>query len=435
MNETQRLLGVSLLGFDLRTRNVLGLFFNGPCAKHCKLVDHSEADVTVIDLDSYRGRDLKSKHDSLYPGRPTILVSINNKEADNKLLLHKPMNPTAFMAALEHVREQLQQEQQRTIEKQQKSLPPSRPTSLPSATVARSESTARVIGAPEQRTEAPLSEPDNAPTKPVAKPGPGGVGNNGSRTSSAAANMADSSLAMYVGSTQDFDPNDPVQHGKAHYKVSLYLLGYLLQACDQARQTGLPIKLTGIWHTIIVDPGNRTATTVLCDSQLRSLCMVPVKAAEVRIETCTQPKAFLADTQSMYQHREESLDAFLWRVALWTSRGRVPEETDLQRQVFLKHWPDMTRLVLPPHALRIAALWVRQPYSLMRTAQILDVPQRFVFAFYSAAWTLKLANQGQRQADQVMESPTPKHPANTGVLHRLLSRLRGRRTKAKTTTA
>jgi hypothetical protein len=38
-----------------------------------------------------------------------------------------------------------------------------------------------------------------------------------------------------------------------------------------------------------------------------------------------------------------------------------------------------------PHALRIAALWATRGASLIDTSRLLDIPQRYVFAFYNAA--------------------------------------------------
>ena len=58
-------------------------------------------------------------------------------------------------------------------------------------------------------------------------------------------------------------------------------------------------------------------------------------------------------------------DALLWKVALWTARGRVPLGTPLDQPVYLKHWPDLNALTPLPQALRMAALWLNHPLPLL----------------------------------------------------------------------
>jgi hypothetical protein len=119
----------------------------------------------------------------------------------------------------------------------------------------------------------------------------------------------------------------------------------------------------------------------------------------------------------------QDMDAFLWKVALWTSRGRVPAGTQLSVPVFLRYWPNMSRLLLPPHALRIAALWAHQPHSLLQTTRALKLPQRYVFAFYSAANALDLAGPCRRSSDTLFE-PATTESKNRGVLARIMERLK-----------
>ena len=72
------------------------------------------------------------------------------------------------------------------------------------------------------------------------------------------------------------------------------------------------------------------------------------------------------------------------------ARGRIPLGTDPSTKVKLKHWPNLTRLQTFPNAMRIASLWSRQPVSLLESATVLGIPQRYVFAFFSAVQVLGL---------------------------------------------
>jgi hypothetical protein len=112
----------------------------------------------------------------------------------------------------------------------------------------------------------------------------------------------------------------------------------------------------------------------------------------------------------------QPLDRMLWRAGLETSAGRLPLDTDLRGTVYLKHWPNLTRLQRTPHALRIAALWATRGAGLLETAELLHIPQRHVFAFYNAALALDLVTG---DGSQVRRSQR-KSQRNRGLLTRLL---------------
>ena len=89
-----------------------------------------------------------------------------------------------------------------------------------------------------------------------------------------------------------------------------------------------------------------------------------------------------------YVNGSETVSAaedFLWNVAAWAARGRLPEGTDPYKPVRLRAWPNFTQVFMSPHALRISALWVRTWASPVEIAFRLGIPQRYVFSVYSSA--------------------------------------------------
>jgi len=101
------------------------------------------------------------------------------------------------------------------------------------------------------------------------------------------------------------------------------------------------------------------------------------------------------------------LEAFLWKLALYTYRGRIPKGTDVQEPVYLRYWPNLTRLEPIPNGMRIASLWSRQPTSLASLVGRLGIPQKQVFAFYTAANSIGLAGPATRQADGMLTASLP----------------------------
>ena len=129
---------------------------------------------------------------------------------------------------------------------------------------------------------------------------------------------------------------------------------------------------------------------------------------------------------SKHQLLSQPLDNFLWQIALWTARGRVPKGTDLHKPILLLYWPNFTRLIVTPYALKISALWMENPCSLLETSQILAIPQRYVFTFFSAASTLKLAFVDRRLKSRISsrQASDQKPNAKRSLFQRFLARLR-----------
>jgi len=83
-------------------------------------------------------------------------------------------------------------------------------------------------------------------------------------------------------------------------------------------------------------------------------------------------------------------DLLIWKLAIQASQGRIPEGTDISRRMFLTKLPNMSRLKFQTNALKISTLWAEKPCTLSMTTQHLNIPQREVFTFFSAAKTLDL---------------------------------------------
>jgi len=434
-------LRVGVLGMDERSRNLLRLFFDGPCKGACELVDHDRADVTLIDLDAYGGSNLKAKHDALYPDRQVILLSIQPKPAGDVLWLSKPLNGKLLLNTLTDLRTRITS-----------SRPPPAPSSRgPGASrpvVAAAPVSRKVDPAPLPPKRARAGVPAVAgrdahrePARPpVAQLSRSKVqedrattrkvvadtdANDSGGSGDAAAQLDEVAHLRYLDKGADINPTDPAQVARVSFSTDNLLQGYLQRALSDATQTNRPVVVSGIWRSISIDPLARSVCYELSLSQLRSLCIMPTKESEVSIQPLVIPGGD-APNRHTGKFDHQPLDAFLWQIALWTSRGRIPNDADLKKPVFLSHWPNFTRLTVTPHALRIAALWSRQPYGLIDTAKILHIPQRYVFAFFCAVQAIGLARQGQRRSDVLLEQSTPVESRHKGLLGRILSRLRGK---------
>ena len=92
---------------DERMRSALQLFFRGQCHNSCVLVHEGSAEISILDLDGYKGQELLEEHRTRYPERPLIALSLKQVQLDGVLCLEKPLNPQKLLAALHQVKAQL----------------------------------------------------------------------------------------------------------------------------------------------------------------------------------------------------------------------------------------------------------------------------------------------------------------------------------------
>lgn len=189
----------------------------------------------------------------------------------------------------------------------------------------------------------------------------------GARTAKAARTLEAASFRHFIRSVPDADPGDPRQRGHSTYDPRRHLQ----VACARAAASGKAQRLRGPWRDILILPDTGEVIADLDEARLRSMTVIPVDGhGQVLLsELAAEEAEALRGASAGTPERQET---FLWKVALWSSRGRLPGDTAWETPVRLRHWTNLTRLVLTPHALQLAALWVRRRCTLITTLLRLD---------------------------------------------------------------
>ncbi len=390
-------LKLSVHGMDDRSINTFYLFLQELCQNEGVLVSDQSAQVSVIDLDAMHGGDIVAQQKKVYPHRPIIALSLATPKEQDLIHVRKPIQASEMLAAFTKVRQVL-----------------SRNLNLESENKSDGDSD---IDSPivVQRNIKSLSQVHKA-------------------AHTTAMQLDEQAYSSFVGGVRDIDPSDPEQVELAHYDSQKYLQAYVQSAMKLAVSKNRILRLHCGWKPITIFPHAREVWVDSDDKQLRAFCVVPIKSVSA-IDvggTCKASKIRVTSvdlSQESGSHdpsRFQSMDALLWKLALWTSNGRIPAGVRLDQPVFLRHWPNLSRLVVIPHALRIASVMVGQPKTLLEIANALQIPQQYVFSFFSAAWALGLAGPVKRQSDGLVHAATaiPAHKEQGGLLQRIISRLR-----------
>lgn len=385
-------LNICPLGMDERAHQTLRIFFERQMAGVCQLSTEPEAHALLIDGDSYRARDLLAAQQAAGNPRAIILLTLNPASAavPNGIVVEKPIKVDVFAAALRGLG-------QRLLE------PQARPEPGPEAQPALRFSSAvdEVLAA---RMKAKAAAP--VPTRVDRKDG-------------AAAQLASRERHYYVGSMPDVDLDNPDECAKVFYDPQEFLQGHVARAIQLGMEKGTVVRIIGkAFQDIVIYPFARAVVCTAKSSILYAAARVPLSSDDVLISPLPDSPHTPEDPTAA-----EPIDSFVWKLALWASRGRLPLGTDLGSPVYIKRWPNLTRLLVPPQAPRILGLWSRRPFSLSGTTKVLNVPQRFAFALFSACSALELAATTQRTADRLIAPEIPPASEKRGLFRMLLSKL------------
>ncbi|MEN8177387.1 MAG: hypothetical protein ABFS39_02075 [Pseudomonadota bacterium] len=396
MNQQSKPIRVAAVGMDERMRNALRLFFKGPCKNLCILVEEDSAETGILDMDGYHEQDLLAEYRERHPNQPVILLSLHEINAENGVYVKKPLKPDQLISALTKAKQEIRlQSRQREPDTEAK------PTDSAQPKIQTQE-----IEHPPNKTEEQTKRVRKRATAPT--------------THHAANYLEEQSAKVLIGTAPDIHPEDPQQLAKAEYNPDDFLQNHLFRACETADDRNRCVRMDTPRGLIDIFPGGQNVSLKCSDSQLRTLSVVPLIDNSFSVSTLEAGHRLQQDDDSSIANR----DALLWKTALWAARGRIPAGTSLHTPVFLSRWPNMTRLLLFPHALRIAALWANQPHSLLATATTLNIPQRYVFGFYSGAHALGLASTGRRTVDTLIEPAPLQKNRQLGLFGRILNHLR-----------
>jgi hypothetical protein len=418
-------LGVALLGMDERSYKLVTRFFRGPCEGFAEVVDEADARVDIIDTHFAHSDQLVENSLTRSPQRVVIVLTSKTTDRidrDNLLYLTKPIKADEMMDAIDWANDISQGRIRRkpyfdsvkisafTPEpivptKQAEPLPELKAVATPVA-VVQPEKTPVAFKAIEQEKLITLDEQQKRAKYSLA------------------ISVDEESFNDFIGLVAEININDVNERYLAAYDPKKYYQGYVQFAYKSSLEKAQILQLSSpTWNPLVILPHCHEVWLDADDGILKKNAGVWLDLGTMSLTPIDKE---VAQTMANLEKIQE-MNAFLWKLALWTSKGRYPKSIDVDRPVYLKQWPDLTRYIVTPHALRIAGVLVnRGPDTMINVANMLAIELRYVYIFISAAHALGLAAQAKRQMDTLIQTTLPvTAPAKKGILNRIISKLRG----------
>jgi hypothetical protein len=427
---------IDLVSIDARARDRFETVFRDQGHGAYVIVNSTVAEVAIIDLDYPDGNVRWQQYCLQFPNRPVILLSNTEPSLENgQRFLRKPIEVDALLEILEEIHQQLEplavnvntgikrdlneDREPATIrlDKQSAAWCPSE-----FATVqTRPEAPADFQSTSEQtyRYPRPLLHIGYAADSSLQNPHP-----------ASATVPSDGNIG---GQSDEWEPGDKTTRlstcAEAQPQINFVsvqdrLLGLLQEALKESAASLKAVEIALENGRLLAHTPQGCIHSSFTDDQLKQLATSTFPATQVRItygETdAFDPSLSLGITLPAW----EPIEAVLWKLALWTYRGGLPLGTDLEKRVYLRHWPNLTRLHPVPDAMRIASLWNEQPMTFGYTATALGIPQQHVFSFYSASHTIGLAGQARREADYLFQETSTAAKSKRRFVSTMIKRLR-----------
>lgn len=418
-------LGVSVLGMDERSSKLLAMFFKGPCEGFAKIVDDAHASVDIIDTHFAHSEQLIEKSLARVPLRSIIVLTSKTTERinkDNLLYLDKPIRADEMMDAIDWANDINNGRYRRKpfFDRVKASASPHAPT-------VPAKPTLKVVS--EQITEQPKTPVTLKPivdNKAIDREQKKLIDLDEQRKKAkylSAISIDEKDFDAYIGVFTKININNVNDRRLASYHAKNYYQGFVQSAYKLSLEKTQTLQLNSHWEPLVIMPHSREIWVDADDSVLKEMAVAKIDIAKMRITGID--KEILQKTNNL--EKIQDMNAFLWKLALWTSKGRYPRALDVDSPVYLKQWPDFTRYVVTPHALRITSLLVgRNPDTMVNVAALLNIELRYVFVFISAAHALGLTGQATRQMDALIKTTLPETPpAKKGLFSRIINKLRG----------
>ncbi len=378
------LLKVCPLGLNERSLQALTVFFERKLADSCALVAHEIADVALINFDALDAQHLMAEQRRAHADQPMILMTLNPERPSipGAVFVQKPVKMDLLLDLLKDLRAQV---------------------FTPSPACHFSVAQEKL-----KNTRGRMSDP--APPDELKLPAP---------SKARIQNFPQKESHFYMGAMPDVDLANQVEREKIYYDSSCFLHSYVHKASVLANSEASVVTLSSqAFGSIEIHPLAGKAIASAAPASLYAASRLALRAEDVTISVSPKLAQFpLAESAG------EALDIFIWKLVLWASRGRLPAGTDLEMPLQLNHWPNLTRLLVPPHATRIAGLWARQPVTLAQSINTLGIEQRYVFAFYSACVAQGLVAQLHSSPGTARLEEKPLNQEKRSVFRMLMNKL------------
>ncbi|WP_286238651.1 hypothetical protein [Neptuniibacter halophilus] len=190
-------------------------------------------------------------------------------------------------------------------------------------------------------------------------------------------------IRQCCGNASDVDMNRIEERRSIFLNPEGSLLVKMTEAVELAHKLEQPVEITGLPGQMFLFPEQRQFYSTFSDDFLNQIALTRFGYGELDLEAKGD-----FELEEKGKHLAADADSLIWKVALWTARGRLFNGMDPEKPVQLTNRPEFDHFQPLPRCEEISDVWAGHRLSALDVARILDLPQRVVFSFMAGAYSL-----------------------------------------------
>lgn len=407
---------LSIVGFEWQSKTAIELFFKQYSQEYA-LVPVDQAEVLIFDMEHPAVKSLIEEYKAK---RPIVAVTATEKTFKHFVTLRKPLDGKRLMKAIKqaiaqfvpsssqepeiavkHVsnagekafqdyqkrlasgRQAMADYQTVSVDRDQKKVQVRQRFQLPTTitTEARAEKANSATASNKTATAAIQPNASVVSNKPVERI------TQEKKPQDVKAKLSYQMVYECCGNAPDVNLYESDQRRRVFFKRNSTLLEKVLWAVADGDKDGFPVEITGLPGMLIYWPEQQQLQFDFSEDLLIPLALTRFSYQELTLEPHAELDADHPVIAAKKGTRVKS-DEFIWKLALWTSKGRLDREIDPEQRMRLSKTLDFDRLLAIPHVTTMGNLWQRHSLSAIEVVKVLKIHQRYVFAFMTAAYAL-----------------------------------------------
>lgn len=355
-------LDIILLGFSDKNRSTFEFFFKKhlPNVTLVNVIEINPSTIIVVDYDNMAAKEQWQVMNDQQRSR-SIIVAQNHPSLDGCFYVDKPVTGQHLKQAIKQILKSKPQKKKQSVK----------------AVLATSNSIEKTDtdAAQEAQTELDSNIPDKKNDKGYKKAI--------NRQALSSVQLSKKEINQCCGQQADVDLNDPNASTWVRFHPERTLIAPLKKAREIAIEQQCYVELEAIQTSIVVLPGGDEIYIDIDNRIIRHLCAMPLQKVP-QIHQFKYSQVEFQERYPEYRKNNHNSEEVLWKMALWTSHGRLPAEFNIEQKMHLQSWPNLTRLQRTPHAIQIVAMLNQQAVSVRELLERLPIAQRYIFAVISA---------------------------------------------------
>ena len=187
------------------------------------------------------------------------------------------------------------------------------------------------------------------------------------------------------GHSADVNLNDVSQRRRLFFNSEGQLLSLVSAAIKRSQAENSSVAVIGLSNKHLeYHPGYGQFYSNIDFDVLLQMTQVRFRFGELQLQHVSDKDRVLHETDFVHYPANQ----LLWKIACWSSRGRLIDTVDLDTPYQLSQTPDNSVLIGLPFTEEMVELWQKEPLTAKQVMDQLQAPQRYVFPFMTAAWVL-----------------------------------------------